>query len=533
MDKQTFNQLPLTQRKAHQQRLKESGHYAGDVDGEWGPGTETAFKLRDEGKEKSARQEREGRIAETQAEAEAEKAKAEADRIRAQAEAERLRSIQSQQYAEQANSPEGVATTFAANTVAPVSGVALGRMMGLGLNALADRSQDSRNFALQGAAQDRLDGRTTREGARVGTERSGALPPSNSFQRVTGRMLPHAITGGAMIGKGGLLLADEGGESFYADQANQAAGLGMIGTGAGLLERGAAYAVNPGVSPDARSIAIMESNQLRRNPAAQAQANRLQQAQDAPPAPQAPAPRATPAPGSKAALQQQAKGLNVPGRSQMNKAQLAEAVAEALRQEGGKRTIGKRAKAPPKSAMLGPLAAASLAYALTPDKAQAFTGQSAPQMPQGHPYSGSPEDDFAYGQGVAPGGVNEQALTNAGLAGGVAYGAGKLMDAVPQSLVRALSAGMPMLAPQMGADMMDPTQGELDRGRNWAARNLPESMQFAKVAEAREMAQVPERNPERAARNGLPAKLVSRVQSLKKKGAPDHYIADYLNRAMP
>lgn len=525
MNETQFNALPLAQRKAIQQQLKDQGFYVGGIDGQFGAGTETAFKLRDEAKATAARQEREGNIAEIQASADAEKAKAEADRIRAEAEAERIRSAQRQQYNEQANSAEGVATKIAANTVAPLTGVAAGRAMGLGINQLADRSQGSRNQALQGAAQDRMEGRTTREGARVGTERSGAMPSRNSALRVGGRMLPHAITGAGMMGKGAAMLSDDSGEAFYADQANRAAGLGMIGAGTGLLERGAAYAVNPGVSPDARSIAIMESNQLRRSsPAAQAQASKLAQAMGGGTVDPPKAPRATSAsPGSLAALRQQARELNVPGRSQMNKAQLADALAEKLRAEGSKRTVGKRAPKLPKGGLLWPLGAAALAYEMTPERASASQGGEA-QVDQG------------------------EALTNAGIAGGITASGIKLADAlsrVAPTTMRALGGSAPGMLPEMISSMTDYPQEDLNRGRNWMARNLPEALQVGAVSEAREMATVPEKNPARVYGNAyrpgggkapqvnFPPKLMSRLERMRSQGANDDQIASWLNRALP
>lgn len=54
-----------------------------------------------------------------------------------------------------------------------------------------------------------------------------------------------------------------------------------------------------------------------------------------------------------------------------------------------------------------------------------------------------------------------------------------------------------MTLPQMAVDMTDYSQDEMAQGRNFLARNLPESVQFGAVEDARQMAQVPERNPQR------------------------------------
>src|SRR5690606_12040405 len=79
----------------------------------------------------------------------------------------------------------------------------------------------------------------------------------------------------------------------------------------------------------------------------------------------------------------------------------------------------------------------------------------------------------------------------------------RLLQAIPQSVTTAFSAGAPMLAPQMGADMTDYTPEETAQLRNWTARNMPAVSQFVGgyPAEAYDMAQVPERNPARVYEN--------------------------------
>jgi hypothetical protein len=52
-----------------------------------------------------------------------------------------------------------------------------------------------------------------------------------------------------------------------------------------------------------------------------------------------------------------------------------------------------------------------------------------------------------------------------------------------------------MTMPAVAADAYDPTQEELNRDRNTAARYLPRAMQFGGVDQAYQMAQVPERAP--------------------------------------
>lgn len=116
------------------------------------------------------------------------------------------------------------------------------------------------------------------------------------------------------------------------------------------------------------------------------------------------------------------------------------------------------------------------------------------------------------------GNVADNGITNADIlrgaatgtaAGGAVYGAqqgfNRLLNAIPPLAKTAVSTSLASLTPQAGADfadyMVDPTQGELNTARNWAARNLPEFAQVGAVSEARDMAQVPERNPARVYEN--------------------------------
>lgn len=470
MTEAEFKKLPLTQRKAIQQRLKDANLYAGGIDGNWGGGTEAALKQEERSRIEGEERSRKGRIEEEAASAEAEKKKAEADRERAKAEAERAAAARKAEYDKEAGSALGVATQIGTNTLAPLAGYGVGRGIGSGLNALADRSQNSKNAVLNAAAEDRLKGLTTREGARTGTTVSGAMPSQNSLLRVGGRMLPHAITGTGMIAKGGAMLS-QGNEDdpFYAQMANRAAGLGMLGTGVGIIEQGANYAVNPGVAPDARAIAIMESNQLRRGglPGGRAPTDRGQiidadvvpdpPAQKALPAPDA---SQTPQPGSKAYYAQEAKRLGVKGVTRKTKAELVEAVNQA---NAGNAT--KRVRTPKAPAVAGPLAAAGLAYMATPNDANASTG-----------------DDSVTGQ--------DEALTNAALAGGAAYGMGRL---IPPGAGAIVGGAMGPVSAMTGPDFTPESE---QYGRNAVVRDMPFMRHVASIyGDAYDMAQVPQRSP--------------------------------------
>jgi len=92
-------------------------------------------------------------------------------------------------------------------------------------------------------------------------------------------------------------------------------------------------------------------------------------------------------------------------------------------------------------------------------------------------------------------------LGAAAVGGGIGLGANRLLKALPEMTGAALSAGGQMMIPQMASDMTDYTPEELNTARNWAARNLPELAQVGAVGEARNMAQVPERNPARVYEN--------------------------------
>lgn len=89
----------------------------------------------------------------------------------------------------------------------------------------------------------------------------------------------------------------------------------------------------------------------------------------------------------------------------------------------------------------------------------------------------------------------DEALTNAGIAGGLAYGTGKVIESIPKIAGRALSGGLSMLTPSIAADAYDPSPEKLAMDRNELARILPEWMHLGAIEKAHQMAQVPERSP--------------------------------------
>jgi hypothetical protein len=258
-------------------------------------------------------------------------------------------------------------------------------------------------------------------------------------------MLPHLIGAAGGIAKGGSMLANSfQGDDFYADMTNRAMGLGLIGSGVGLAQEGARYAVNPTVAPDARSIAIIESEGLRRN--------------NLPPeTPEAPPPRPlTP----RGALVEQARAAGIKNIGKKNMGQL-QAALEAI----NKGTKGAAI----------PLTAGALAYAMTPDRAEAANGAGA-------------------------GGNQAEALTNAAGATGAAYGASKGLGALARYAPTALKAAggaMSALTPMAAADAYDPEPERLAMDRNQAARTFPSFLRGGAVEDAYQMAQVPTRAPEK------------------------------------
>lgn len=446
---------------ALQEELKREGFLIGPVDGKMGKTTQDAIQARDAKKAQDAELELK------RAQVKNEETKAATDKVKSDAEANALLSdtARKKRYDEQASSGWGLATQTAANTLTPMLATAGGVIAGGKINTEMDRGQEGRNKTLRGAAADRVSGLTTRDGARTGVRLAGAMPNENALLRVGSRMAPHLALGGIGIGKGMQVLneSDPNGE-FYSQMADRAAGLGWIGAGTGIMKQGIRYAASPGVSPDAQALAIINSNQLRRN--AQNRGGMAPQGD-----PDGSAPRRVtsdpPRAGTERAIRAQARELQIPGRSTMGKADLANAVADALKEQGG-----KRAKRLPKAVgAVGPALAAGLAYAATPDQAQAADGSAS--------------------------GVNTSALTNAAGAGGIAYGVQRGIEALPSAVGGAARMVGEAVAPVTIDTMTDYSPDELAQARNWAARNLPEAMQFGAVDQARQMATVPEPSPMR------------------------------------
>lgn len=165
--------------------------------------------------------------------------------------------------------------------------------------------------------------------------------------------------------------------------------------------------------------------------------------------------------------------------------------------------------------------------------------------------AGEPEIEAGTGNRAASGPSLSDHLEATGaatVAGATTAGGIKLADAlsrVAPTTMRALGGSAPGMLPEMISSMTDYPQEDLNRGRNWMARNLPEALQVGAVSEAREMATVPEKNPARVYGNAyrpgggktpqvnFPPKLMSRLERMRSQGANDDQIASWLNRALP
>lgn len=474
--------------KALQQKLQAEGLYAGPIDGVMGPKTqEAAAQLRQieqqrqelqASQAKAEAEERADRIREKELQLEERKLQQTGSQVDVANKEAEERIARQQEYNRQAGSTGGLVTQSAASILAPATGTAAGYRLGGILNDRLNEGQANRNEVLRGVAQDRIRGLTTRDGAAMGARLSGAMPSENAMLRVAARGAPHIGLGGIAVGKGVQLLSDvDEDQPFYPRMGDRAAGLGYIGFGAGMAKRGIEQMASPKVPPDAQALGVINSTQLRRNGPGGRNVF-LDQAQDrgavvdaetVPEQRALPGPRSATEPlkpGTAAYMRQQLKkDYGVRGTDRMNKAQLASKLSEVTREHGSRRTVGKRGpKAVP--GVLGPVIGAGAAYFATPDDAQASTG------------GGS-----VTGQ--------DEALTNAALAGGATYGVNRLLSAIPRVAGAVAGEMVGPVAAMTGPDFTPETE---EFGRNAAVRDMPWLRHVAPIySDAFEKAQVPER----------------------------------------
>ncbi len=421
-------------------------------------------------------------------------AKARARRTEIETNALEQDTAKKKRYVEDAQSGLGRVANIASGAPALVGGTAVGMGMGKATNWGLDKAQESRNRVLEGVAKDRIAGLTTREGAREGAALAGTIPMRNAFLRTTARMLPHIGLGLASAGKGAELLMEKGGDDYFNDMINRGTGLGMIGAGSGIMKQGMRYGASPGVAPDARSIAIISSNQLRRNgigPTIE-NAGALNHGPiiDADVIPDN-GTKALPAPGEESSvkkghaerLKSAAKAAGASGK--MDKQGAATYVLENLSDEnraavarelgvkpGPKfservtAAVNNMAKGRGASALAGPIAAGALAYAASPKPANASSG-----------------NDIT---------GRDEALTNAGIAGGLSYGMGKLGSKL--GILPALGTAGAMTTPFTAADAYSPDPERLAQDRKETARYMPSWMRPEAIArEAEDIPAMPER----------------------------------------
>jgi hypothetical protein len=435
MDEKTFNSLPLEQRKAAQQRLIDLGLYNARADGKWGAGTKAAFDQERKSRDQKAEADRAAEERKRADDLKAKELEIKARETDASASEKDAETARKKRYTDDASSGTGLAASLASGVPALLGGTVAGMSLGKATNQAMDKAQESRNKVLQGVADDRRAGLTTRDGAREAARLSGAMPMNNTALRTGARMAPHMGLGALSIGKGIDLLGDQEGESYYSDMLNRGAGLGLIGAGTGLVKRGIQYGAAPGVAPDAQALAVINSNQLRRNPPqgplAQALTAGSPSPAPTPPQPTPAAPAALPAPGQR-----------------------------------HRDALGRFAKMPKGAGV--PALAGALAYSMTPDEAQAADGRTV--------------------------GGTAEALTNAGIAGGAAYGTSKLAEALGKTGGAAIGMMGDASAPGLIDAMTDYSPDDIAQGRNAIVRNVPAARHLGGgFAQAYEDAQLPSR----------------------------------------
>ncbi len=294
-------------------------------------------------------------------------------------------------------------------------------------------------------------------------QRAGLIPPSSASMRALGRFAPFGA-GAAFFGGDAAAMqymrdnaSTQGEKDIYGAARNL-----FGGTAAGFGHAGLEAAFAPKVSPDAAAL----SKILAPDPA------------PTPIVPPETPPIAPTTSSFKSGVEARAyaaeKGVTLPSRLTA-----AEAIARAeqLKVAADTAQQGSRvARIASKAGKLGiPAAAGALAYDAASSDAEA-AGMT-------------PEEARTRGA-VAAG-------TTGATTAGASYGLTKLLEKVPM-LGRALNAGSAMFAPSLAADAYDPSQEELNRDRNIAARYLPSWLQGGAIREAADMSQVPPRNPLRA-----------------------------------
>lgn len=299
-------------------------------------------------------------------------------------------------------------------------------------------------------------------GAAQAAEKYAPSSPLRQGAAVAGRGLSYAVPAGLFYNEYQKYQhrADDPNSTDADKQMNQGISNALLGTSTGIAGDGGMRFFFPS-RHDGEGEAMMRIN------AARDFARRTDEKAAAPAATRA---ERTNLPGSRPDMMGQAQRLNIPGRSKMNVEELRAAVGEAI-----KNTPAPRGGAAVKmlKGMAGPVVGAAVAA------------------------------DAAYNQARAAGedvgGAAADAAKPAAVVGGGLVAGRKLAEALPPVVGKAMAPLGDVAAPSMVDAMTDYTQEDLNQGRNIAARNLPSFMRAGGIEDAYQMAQVPDRNPERGA----------------------------------
>ncbi len=462
--------------KKLQEFLRSRGFYKGPLDGKWGGGTtEGAVKLRDE--LKSARD----------------------------------TELQISNNQREANDPVNNAIRGATEIGPYAAGATIGAVLGhKGAKSLKAQDAGIRDEAKRLAGNPKIAGS-------VAEKQLGSMKGSRLAATLGQFAGPAAFLGSAeMIDRmvAPRFEGDPEAQKWIGLGANLDRGIGIGALGHQLFDLKNRFK-NP-VDPEDAGI-IRTRAALEREPEGKL-AKALQQQNATPePAPKpalpapaqsasAPAPEPKPlSPGTSAYMRQQLKEFGVKGTSKMLKSELAEKLAQQMAEHGSKRTVGK--KLPKGTGKLAIPAAVGSYMVATGDSeaADASLGERA----------GNAGANFATGATAA-------------------YGGSKLMDMLAKAspaVMGGISSGLSAMTPAMIDDMTSPDQENLNMARNTAARTLPGFMQFGAVGDAREMAQVPQPNPERRSM-GLRLEdpgIQGRLRRMSQTGASPQAVADFLN----
>ena len=521
---------------AEQKKLKDKGFYTGEIDGVEGPATQAArqrFTTSEAEKE-----DRELRRLELQTRAtEADAKKTAADTAGSEAEESKKRKAEMEAWN---NSTEGVLYNVGNTAGAPVGGAVAGHAAGHMTSKLIDAMTSGRADSLDEVVRPMRDADLARvpNDPALRAQAQGTVNAAKQYMPKTGlrgaveKGLATGARGAAYFGPAAMLAAEGFGlrqNAVPSDDENfrmwgdlqQAGGTGMIAAGAGMGFEGGRRMFFPPKDPSGYAGNVSRIEQLKAaldpppagaipRPAEVSPA--LQDARAAAPAAEEPIRHserlklAAKAAGGKARSSKRGN-VDLIRKSITDKNMPDVAEALKLPRDADRRTILQRLR---EVSNIG----GKMAIPLAVGSYMAATGDSEAADASTAERAGDAAGNFAVGAGGA-------------------YGGMKAIDALAKAApmaMRALGSGAAMAMPGEMVGMTDWSQEQLNAGRNTAARVLPEALQFGAIDEARQMATVPERNPERAP---YPSKLITRVQRMKKQGASPDQIANWLNKAMP